>query len=589
MNINTEELIDRIIDLAFEEDIATGDITTDSIIPESSMAVAEMKAKADGVISGIGVVEKVFRKFQEDIVFTPYLRNGDRVKKGDLILKIEGSYPALLKAERTALNFFQRMSGIATETARYVDELKGCHTELLDTRKTAPGMRVTDKMAVKDGGGRNHRMGLYDMVMIKDNHIKMAGSIAAAVEHVRAKVSSDIQVEVETTNLDEVKQALEARADIIMLDNMSNEDMKAAVELIGGRAKTEASGNMSIPRLKEVAATGVNYISVGALTHSVKALDISMNIRLTKEYLIKAIGDLKRRHNAVVLAHYYVDPDVQDVADFVGDSLELSRKAAAADADVIVFCGVKFMAETAALLSPQKKVLLPDLDAGCSLADGVTGADLATWKNHNPDGMVISYVNTTAETKAFTDICCTSANAFSVVDRMVAEDPSRKILFAPDKNLGGYINHKQGTGMELWKGCCHVHDIIDSDMIDKALKDYPEAHILIHPETACSSDRKITDNPRCHFFSTSGMIRFAKESDVHQLVIATEVGVMHRMAQEAPGKELLHLSDRIVCEGMKKTSLLSLFECLLHQKNVIAIPEEISVNAVKPVKKMLEL
>ncbi len=589
MNINTEELIDRIIDLAFEEDIATGDITTDSIIPESSMAVAEMKAKADGVISGIEIVEKVFRKFQQDIVFTPYLHNGDRVKKGDLILKIEGSYPALLKAERTALNFFQRMSGIATETAKYVEELKDFHTELLDTRKTAPGMRVTDKMAVKDGGGRNHRMGLYDMVMIKDNHIKMAGSIAAAVEHVRAKVSSDIQVEVETTNLDEVKQAIEARADIIMLDNMSNEDMKAAVDLIGGRAKTEASGNMSIPRLKEVAATGVNYISVGALTHSVKALDISMNIRLTKEYLIKAIGELKRRHNAVILAHYYVDPDVQDVADFVGDSLELSRKAAAADADVIVFCGVKFMAETAALLSPQKKVLLPDLDAGCSLADGVTGADLAKWKNHNPDGLVVSYVNTTAETKAFTDICCTSANAFSVVDKMVAEDPSRKILFAPDKNLGGYINRKQGTDMELWKGCCHVHDVIDTEMITDALNAYPEAHILIHPEAMCSSSQKIIDNPRCHFFSTSGMIRFAKESDVHQLVIATEEGVMHRMAQEAPDKELIHISDRIVCEGMKKTSLLSLFECLLHQKHVISIPEEISVNAVKPVKKMLEL
>ncbi len=589
MKINTEELIDRIIDLAFEEDIATGDITTDSIMPESSMAVAEMKSKADGVISGIGIVEKVFRKFQNDIVFTPYLHDGDRVTKGDLILKIEGSYPALLKAERTALNFFQRMSGIATETARYVAELEGTHTQLLDTRKTAPGMRVTDKLAVKHGGGRNHRMGLYDMAMIKDNHIKMAGSITAAVEHVRSRIPSDIQIEVETTNLDEVKQALEARADIIMLDNMSNEAMKAAVDLISGRAKTEASGNMSIPRLKEVAATGVDYISVGALTHSVKALDISMNIRLTKEYLVKAINELKKKHNAVVLAHYYVDPDVQDVADFVGDSLELSKKAAATDADVIVFCGVSFMAETAALLSPQKKVLLPDMDAGCSLADGATGRDLAEWKKRNPGGMVISYVNTTAETKAFTDICCTSANAFSVVTKMVEEDPGRKILFAPDKNLGGYINKKLGSKMELWKGCCHVHDIIDSDMINAALKAYPEAHVLIHPEAVCSSDPAIIDNPRCHFFSTSGMIRFAKESDVHQLVIATEVGVMHRMKQEAPDKELIHLSERIVCEGMKKTTLLSLFETLLHQKNVVRISEEIATEAINPVKRMLEL
>ena len=174
--LRREELVDRLIDLAIDEDIASGDVTTDSIIPESTAAVATMTAKVDGVISGLPIVERVFRRFQKDIVLTPMLHDGDRVSKGDVILRVEGSYPALLKAERTALNFFQRMSGIATETAKYVAELKGTHTRLLDTRKTAPGMRVTDKMAVKDGGGTNHRMGLYDMAMIKDNHIKMAGS-----------------------------------------------------------------------------------------------------------------------------------------------------------------------------------------------------------------------------------------------------------------------------------------------------------------------------------------------------------------------------------------------------------------------------
>ena len=227
-----DNLVERLIDLAIEEDVYTGDVTTDSIVPESTSAVATMTAKADGVISGLPVVEKVFRRFQKDIVFKPVVRDGDTVRKGDVILRIEGSYPALLKAERTALNFFQRMSGIATETAKYVAELRGTHTRLLDTRKTAPGMRVTDKMAVHDGGAVNHRMGLYDMAMIKDNHIKMAGSIAKAVEQVRSKVAPGIQIEVEATNLDEVKEALEARADIIMLDNMSTEMMRDAVNII---------------------------------------------------------------------------------------------------------------------------------------------------------------------------------------------------------------------------------------------------------------------------------------------------------------------------------------------------------------------
>ncbi len=280
-----ENLIDRLIDLAFDEDINTGDVTTDSIIPESMNAVATMTAKQEGVISGLEIVEKVFLKFQKDIVFVPYFKNGDFVKKGDVILRIEASYPTLLKGERTSLNIFQRMCGIATETSRYVKELVGTSTQLLDTRKTAPGLRVLDKMAVKHGGGTNHRMGLYDMAMIKDNHIKMAGGITKAVEQVRANIPSTIKVEVETTNLAEVDEAIAAGADIIMLDNMDNATMAKAVGVIkasGKEIKTEASGNMNIPRLKEVAATGVDFISVGALTHTVKAMDISMNIQVEK-------------------------------------------------------------------------------------------------------------------------------------------------------------------------------------------------------------------------------------------------------------------------------------------------------------------
>ena len=272
-----ENLITKLLDLGIEEDINTGE----SIIPATMNAVATMTAKQEGVISGLEIVKMVYERFQQDVVFTPYFKDGDSVSKGDVILKIEASYPTLLRGERLSLNLFQRMCGIATETAKYVRELADTHTELLDTRKTAPGLRVLDKMAVKHGGGTNHRMGLYDMAMIKDNHIKMAGGITKAVEQVRSNIAPEIKIEVETTNLDEVREAIAAGADIIMLDNMDNATMTEAVAIIKGAnpsIKTEASGNMNIPRLKEVAATGVDYISVGALTHTVKAMDISMNI-----------------------------------------------------------------------------------------------------------------------------------------------------------------------------------------------------------------------------------------------------------------------------------------------------------------------
>lgn len=275
--MRNEYLIDKIITLAIEEDVEKGDVTTNSLVPESTLAVAEMTAKADGVISGIDIARMVFERFDKNIRWLPSTTEGGRVKKGDSIVRIEGSYRALLTGERTALNILQRMSGIATATSNYVKELEGSATQLLDTRKTAPGMRILDKIAVRAGGGTNHRMGLYDLALIKDNHIKVAGGITEAVKEVRA-YAPGIKVEVEVTTLEETKEAVTAGADIIMLDNMSNEMMEDAVKLIAGRAKTEASGNMTIGRLKGAAATGVDYISVGALTHSVTALDISMNI-----------------------------------------------------------------------------------------------------------------------------------------------------------------------------------------------------------------------------------------------------------------------------------------------------------------------
>jgi len=274
----SQDLINKIIGLAIEEDIATGDITTNSLIPSTSRATAQMTMKADGVVSGLDIAKKVFEYIDKDILWTPYVKEGDKVKKGDIIVDIAGSYRCLLTGERTALNILQRMSGIATATAVYVKELEGSETKLLDTRKTAPGMRILDKMAVKAGGGTNHRMGLFDMALIKDNHIKVAGGIINAVKQVRDRIPAGVRIEVEVTNLNEVQQALETGAEIIMLDNMDNTTMAEAVRIIGKKAETEASGNMNVSRIREVAATGVNFISVGALTHSVTALDISMNI-----------------------------------------------------------------------------------------------------------------------------------------------------------------------------------------------------------------------------------------------------------------------------------------------------------------------
>ncbi|HZK92584.1 MAG TPA: carboxylating nicotinate-nucleotide diphosphorylase [Prolixibacteraceae bacterium] len=272
------ESIKSVIDYALKEDIGNGDITTNSLIPLDLRTKATMVAKSTGVIAGLAIAEYVFRTLSADITWKSFVNDGDKVSKGDLLLEISGSYRALLTGERVALNFLQRMSGIATMTANYVDTLKGYKTKILDTRKTVPGLRLLDKYAVMMGGGTNHRIGLYDMVLIKDNHIKIAGGITNAVTQIKKNLPEGIKIEVETTTIEEVHEALATGVDIIMLDNMLNSTMTESVRIIGGHAKVEASGNMTMDRLKEVAATGVDFISIGALTHSVTAFDISMNI-----------------------------------------------------------------------------------------------------------------------------------------------------------------------------------------------------------------------------------------------------------------------------------------------------------------------
>lgn len=278
MDKRTLEAAKTLFDLAYAEDIGDGDVTTNNLIPLGQVKTARLVAKAEGIVAGLPVVEMVFSHFDKKLVWTEVKKDGDAVKKGDVIAEFSAGYRALLTGERIALNFLQRISGIATLTNRFVRAVEGSGVQILDTRKTLPAYRLLDKYAVKAGGGTNHRMGLYDMVMIKDNHIQVAGGIGAAVAAIREKTDPAIKVEVETTTLEQVKDAIAAGADIVMLDNMDTATMAEAVRLIGGRAKVEASGNMTLDRVAEVARTGVDYISIGALTHSVEALDISQQI-----------------------------------------------------------------------------------------------------------------------------------------------------------------------------------------------------------------------------------------------------------------------------------------------------------------------
>jgi len=278
MNKKVKEAAHILIDLALKDDVGEGDITTDNIVPAEIRRKAKMVAKTDGVVAGLPVAEMVFKKLDHHLIWNELTPDGSKVKKGDVLVEFEGSYRALLTGERTALNFLQRLSGIATMSAIYADAVKDFQTVILDTRKTLPGFNKLDKYAVKTGGASNHRLGLHDMAMIKDNHIEVAGGITAAVKAVRSSVDHGIKIEVETTTLAQVQEAIDAKADIIMLDNMDLETMRKGVQLIGGRAKVEASGNITLERLRDVAATGVDYISIGALTHSVSAMDISQRI-----------------------------------------------------------------------------------------------------------------------------------------------------------------------------------------------------------------------------------------------------------------------------------------------------------------------
>lgn len=274
-----EQLIDDLLELAFAEDIGDGDHTTLSTIPADAKGRSKLLIKAPGIVSGIDTAIKVLHKIDPEVKVNVMLPDGSEVKPGDIVFTAEGSVRSLLMAERTLLNIMQRMSGVATMTRKYQDRLKGLHTKVLDTRKTTPGMRLLEKEAVKTGGGENHRIGLYDMILIKDNHIDFAGGLEKAVKRARQYCESkgkDLKIEVEARTLEDVKKLTEMpEVDRIMFDNFTPQLTKEAVKIVGGRKETESSGGITIEKLREYGETGVDYISVGALTHSVKGLDMS--------------------------------------------------------------------------------------------------------------------------------------------------------------------------------------------------------------------------------------------------------------------------------------------------------------------------
>ncbi len=309
--------------------------------------------------------------------------------------------------------------------------------------------------------------------------------------------------------------------------------------------------------------------------------------------LAEEIRLLARSKNAVILAHNYERPEIQDVADYVGDSLGLSREAARTDADIIVFCGVHFMAETAAILSPQKTVLLPDLAAGCSLASTINAEQLRAWKAEHPGAVVVSYVNTTAEVKAESDYCCTSGNAVEVINAIPRD---KEILFLPDMFLGAHVRRETGRdNIHVWMGECHVHAGIDPEHISRTRAQHPGAEFLIHPECGCATpvveaiSAGAVDKQNVHILSTEGMIKRPQQTEQDTFIVATEIGILHRLRRENPTKRFIAANDRAQCTYMKVTTLEKVRDALVYRQHQITVPDDVAARARTAIERMVAI
>ncbi len=599
-----------LIELAVAEDIGPGDATSDATLRHEPFLRGRVVSKSAGVIAGLPIMEAVFKRvIGSQMTFLAYVSDGQDVVAGELIAEVTGPGPALLAAERIALNFIQRMSGVATLTRAFVDAVATTDASILDTRKTLPGYRVLDKYAVRMGGGLNHRMSLYDMLLIKDNHIDAAGSLRAAVKRALA-ASPDLPIEVEVRDLDELLEALniEPPLDRILLDNMSLDMMREAVAITDGRVPLEASGGVTLESVSEVAMTGVNYVSVGALTHSVPALDISMKVRLPADADNEPLHDMRGRlqeikealgKRLVVLGHHYQRDTVLEFADFRGDSLQLARNATETEAEFIVFCGVHFMAESAAILAhPGQRVLSPDPRAGCYLADTATldavqcawGILAEAFEDIACEITPITYVNSSAALKAFCGqhggAVCTSGNAADVLRWAFRQRP--RVFFFPDQHLGRNTARQMGVGDEqmllwdvsnppgfdaiqrakvvLWPGACNVHQRFRSEHVRAVRARDADARVIVHPE--CKADVvALADDAG----STAYIIKAIDAAPLGtHWAVGTETHLVRRLQREHPGQVIMSLADvPPFCSTMGQVTLenlVRLLESLLQGK-----------------------
>ncbi len=583
-----------LIELAIAEDIGPGDATSEATLPADLVLQGRIVAKEAGVLAGLPLAEAVFRRVEPALRFTAYAADGQEVVPGELVAVVSGPARGLLAAERTALNLLQRLSGIATLTRRFVDAVACTGARVLDTRKTPPGYRLLDKYAVRMGGGLNHRQALYDMLLVKDNHVDAAGGLLPAVERARA-AHPELPLEVEVRTLDELRQALsiEPPPDRILLDNMRLDELCQAVALAAGRVPLEASGGITLERAAEVAATGVDYLSVGALTHSPRALDLSMKIVKPGAQPLKpdpaariAAAKAALGERLVILGHHYQRDEVLAFADFQGDSLQLARDAASTDAEFILFCGVHFMAETAAILArPGQHVLIPDPSAGCYLADTATlDAVQAAWE-HLPEGEFtpITYVNSSAALKAFCGqhggVVCTSGNAGRAIGWALARRP--RIFFFPDQHLGRNAARRLGIPLEemllwdihrppdagairrarviLWPGACNVHQRFRPEQVRAVRQRLPGVRVIVHPECPMEVVDLADDAG-----STAYIIAQVEAAPPGtRWAIGTETRLVRRLQARHPEQTIASLADvPPFCRTMSQITLDNLAETL---------------------------
>lgn len=636
MDSEVERLLEAarpLIEMAVSEDIGPGDATSQATLPADARLWGRIMAKAPGVIAGLPVVEAVFRRVDPALRFTAWVRDGQEVVSGETVAEIRGPAWGMLAAERTALNFLQRMSGIATLTRRFVDAVACTRAAILDTRKTVPGFRILDKYAVRMGGGQNHRLSLYDMILIKDNHVAAAGGIVPAVERVRASHPA-LPIEVEVRTLDELEQVLgiAPAVDRIMLDNMSLEQMRRAATQTAGRVPLEASGMVTLERAAEIAATGVDYLSVGALTHSVRALDLSLEVTRPEEGqkapdLGARAAELKRAlaDRAVILGHHYQRQEVIALADFRGDSLQLARSATQTAAELIVFCGVHFMAETAAILArPGQQVAIPDPGAGCYLADTATpGAVEAAWEHLSvvlaegaeAEFTPITYINSSAALKAFCGryggIVCTSSNAERAIRWALSRRP--RVFFFPDQHLGRNTARQMGIPLAdmllwepqrlpeaqtvrrakvvLWPGACNVHQRFRAEHVHAVRERIPGVRVLVHPE--CPMEVvDLADEAG----STSYIIRQVEGAAAGtRWAIGTESRLVERLQAEHPEQVIVSLATvPPFCATMSQITLANLVQELEgavrgQVRHEVTVDEETARWARTALERMLEV